>query len=157
MADNISEADARLALKTIEDREREVIEQIGIPAWYWCGLAAGWVALGVASDFGNAWVTGGATLGFGAVHAAAAQRVLSGRRRTSSLTIRADVVDRHLPAVLLACIVALGVITVVLGFLADADGARHASTFASVAPAVAILCGGPGLVAHLARRAARSA
>ncbi len=155
MTDGISEAEARLALKVIADREQEVIAQIGIPAWYWCGLAAGWVALGVASDLGNTWVISGATLVFGAVHAAVAQRVLSGRRRSPSLTIRADVVDRHLPLVLFACIVALGVITVALGFLADADGARHASTMASIAPAVAIVCGGPGLVAFLARRSAR--
>lgn len=157
MNQEISQSDARLALHAVEQSRRHIIAEIDLPRWYWWGLAAGWVLLGVASDEGSAWVVGGATLVFGAVHAAVAQRLFSGRRKSSRLTVRAGVVDHRLPLVLFGCLVALGAITVGLGFAADADGARHASTFASLVPAVAIVCGGPSLMAAVRRRAERTA
>lgn len=155
MSDNISAAEARLALHTVEDQRRQIIAEIGIPTWYWAGLATGWVALGLASDLGNAWLIGSATLLFGAVHAAVGQRVLSGRRRSSRVTVRPGVVIDHLSTLLLGCLVVLGAVTTGLGFLADADGAEHAATMASIVPAVAILCGGPGLMALVRERALR--
>jgi hypothetical protein len=53
--------------------------------------------LGVITDLGHPWLTLGATVVFGAVHATVAQHVLSGRHRSSQLSVRADVVSRHSP------------------------------------------------------------
>src|SRR4051812_23103552 len=116
MAEDISEADARLALRSIDDQRQQVIAEIDLPQWYLGGLATAWVLLGVASDTGNAWVGGGATLLFGAAHATVAQRVFSGRHKSSQLSVRAGVVGRHLPAVLFAWLIGLGAATVAIGF-----------------------------------------
>lgn len=156
MNEEISESDARLALHAVEQRRRQIIAEIDLPAWYWWGLAAGWIMLGLANDLGNAWVIGGATLLFGAVHAAAAGRLFSGRHKSSQLTVRAGVVDHRLPVLLFGCLFALVCATIALGFAADADGAEHAATFASIVPAVAIVCGGPSLMAAVRRRAERA-
>jgi hypothetical protein len=156
MNEDISEADARLALRSIDDQRQRVIAEIDLPRWYLWGLAGGWVLLGVASDSGNAWLTSGATLLFGAVHAAAAQHVFSGRHKSSQLSVRAGVVGRHVPAVLFAWLIGLTAATVAIGFAVNADGAEHASTIAAGFAAVAILCGGPTLMASLRNRIARS-
>jgi hypothetical protein len=54
-----------------------VIDQIGMPRWYWWGLAACWIVLGVLTDVANAWVVAVATITFGAVHSAVSQRLLA--------------------------------------------------------------------------------
>jgi hypothetical protein len=156
MTENISEADARLALRSIDDQRRQVIAQIDLPRWYWLGLAGGWVLLGIASDTGNAWVTSGATLLFGAVHAAAAQHVFSGRHKSGLLSVHAGIVGRRLPRVLFAWLIGLTIVTIGIAFAVNADGAEHASTIAACFAAVAILCGGPTLMASLRARIARS-
>jgi hypothetical protein len=156
MTEDISEADARLALRSIDDQRRQVIAEIDLPRWYLWGLAGGWVLLGIASDSGNAWLTSGATLVFGAVHAAAAQHVFSGRHKSSRLSVRAGVVGRHLPAVLFGWLVGLTVMTVGIAFAVNADGADHASTIGAAFAAVAILCGGPTLMTSLRNRIARA-
>ena len=155
MAQDISEAEARLALRAIEEQQRRVIAEVGLPRWYWWGVAAAWVAIGVISDLDHPWVSLAATFLFGATHSFVAQRIFSGRRASRQLSVRAGIVDRHLPAVLFSCLIALGAATVGLGFLANADGADHAGTFASVIVAVAILGFGPQLVAAARRRAER--
>ncbi len=152
MAHDTSYADAQLALHTIDERRREVADEVGVPRWYWWGVALGWVAVGAVADTGNPWATGASTLVFGAAHAAAASHALSGQQASSQLRVRRDLVGGHLRSAVLAVIVALGALTVALGFLADADGARHPATMASVVPAVIVLCGGPGLVRRLVRR-----
>lgn len=157
MAKDISEADARLALRSIDDQRQQIIAEIDMPRWYWWGLAVAWVLVGIAADFGNAWVAGGATLLFGAVHSAVAQHVFSGRHKSSQLSVRRGLVGRHLPLVMFGWIIALGAATVAIGFAVSADGAEHASTIAACFAAVAILCGGPTLMAYLRSRIARSA
>jgi hypothetical protein len=156
MPHDISDADARLALSSIEHRRQQVIAEIDMPRWYWWGVALGWVALGVITDFGHPLATAAATLAFGAVHAAVSHRVLSGRHRTPSLSVRADLVSRHIPALVLGFLVALAAVTVALAVLADADGARHPVTIASVVVAVAVVCGGPNLMAAVRRRTERA-
>ena len=156
MSKDISKDEARLALRTIEDQRRQVIAEVGLPRWYWWGVAAAWVAIGVISDLDLPWVALGATFLFGATHSVIAQRIFSGRRGSRQLSVRAGIVDRHLAAVLFGCLIALGAVTVGLGFLADADGADHASTIASVIVAVAILGFGPQLNAAARRRAERN-
>lgn len=152
---NISGIDAQLALSTIEQRQRQVTDEIDVPRWYWLGLAACWVVLGVIADVGHPVVAAVAPFVFGTVHSAVAQRALSGRHGSRRLSIRADVVGRHVPALLFGCLVVLGVVTVGVGFWAHADGARHPATMASVLVAVAIVCGGPSLMAVIRRRAQR--
>lgn len=115
----------------------------------------GWVALGIVTDLGHAWATAAATLLFGAVHSAVAQRVLSGRHRTGQLSVHADMVSRHTPVLVLGYLVGLALVTLVIGFLAAADGAGHPVTIASVV--VAVLCGGPNLMAAVRRRSQRNA
>ena len=156
MSNDISDADARLALNSIEQRRLQVIAEIDMPWWYWWGVALGWVALGVVTDLGNPWVIATATLLFGAVHSAVAQHVLSGRHRSRRLSVRQDLVSRHTPALLFCCLIGLTLVTIVIGFLVDADGARHPSTIATAFAAVAVLCGGPTLMAAVRRRAARN-
>jgi hypothetical protein len=157
MVNDISDADARLALSSIEQRRRQIIAEIDMPRWYWWGVALGWVALGVVTDLRHPWLTAAATLVFGAVHSAVAQRVLSGRHRSPQLSVRADVAGPHIRTLVLGYLVGLAAVTVGLGWLADADGARHPVTMASIVVAVAVVCGGPNLMAAVRRRSERTA
>ena len=157
MSDDVTYEEARSTLRSIEDRRRQVIAEIDMPRWYWWGLAAGWIVLGAIADVGSAWLCAGATLLFGAVHSAVAQHVLSGRHRSQQLSVRAEVVSRHVPALVIGFLLTMTAVTVALALLADADGARHPVTMASVVVAVAVLLGGPSLMAAVRRRAERSA
>jgi hypothetical protein len=155
MSKDISEDEARLALGGIKEQQRRIIAEVGLPRWYWWGVAGAWVAIGVISDLDHPWVSLAVTFLFGAIHSFVAQRIFSGRRGSRQLSVRAGIVDRHLPAVLFGCLIALGAVTVGLGFLANADGADHAGTFAGVIVAVTILGFGPQLIAAVRRRAER--
>ena len=74
-----SEVDARLALRDAEHAQQRVIEQIGMPWWYWWGLAGCWIGLGVLSDLQPAWwLVVGATLVVGAGHSVVFQRLSRG-------------------------------------------------------------------------------
>jgi len=146
--------DAALALQAIALRQQQVIDEVDMPAWYWGGLGAAWVGLGVVIDLDHPWLTTAATVLFGAAHASGFSRANAGRRRTGRLSVRADVVGRHVTALVLAFIVVLGAATVALSLLASADGARHPATFAGVAVGIAVACGGPTLMAALRRRRA---
>jgi len=151
MQHEISESDARMALGSIEQRRRQVIDEIDMPRWYWWGLALGWVGLGVITDLKIAYLTAIVTPLFGAVHASVAGRLLSGRHGSSQLSVRADVVWRHIPAVMIAFLLGLAGVTIALAVAANADGAHHPVTWASIVVAVAILCGGPRLMAAVRR------
>ena len=155
MGQEISDTEARLAMGTIEHRRSQVIAEIDLPRWYWWGVGLGWIALGVITDLGHPWLTLVATFLFGAVHSAIAQRVLSGRHGSSQLSVRADVVNRRIPFIVIGFLLTMGVVTVGLALLAEADGAGHPVTIASVVVAVAVICGGPNLMAAVRRRAQR--
>jgi hypothetical protein len=144
-----TDAEARLALHDVEQARQRVIDQIGMPWWYWWGLAASWIGLGVASDIAGPWVTLAATLTFGAVHSYVASRLLAGRQRTSDVKVRADVAGRRTPVLIFCFLVGLGAVTVAAALLAYADDAGHPATMASVLVAVAILLGGPRLMAAI--------
>jgi hypothetical protein len=156
MASNASDAQARAALESIERARRQVIDEIDMPRWYWWGLALGWVGLGIVTDLRNPWITGGATLVFGAVHSSVSQRVLSGRRRTAQLSVRAEVAGRRAPVLVFGGLVGLALVTIAGAVAASADGARHPVTIASVVVAVLILLGGPRVMATVRRLASRS-
>lgn len=132
-----------------------MIDQIGMPWWYWWGLAACWIGLGVAADLAPAWATLAATLTFGAVHSAVSSRLLAGRRRTSEVKVRSDVAGRRAPLLLFAFLIGLGAVTVAAAFLVSADGAEHPGTLASVFVALAVLLGGPRLMAAIRANASR--
>jgi hypothetical protein len=155
MPNDISESDARLALRSVAQRRRQVLAQIDVPRWYWWGLAAGWIVLGYVTDLGHPWVTAAATLAFGAVHSSVAQRVLSGRHRSRLLSVRADLVPPWVPALIIGCLIGLGGVTIALALLAKADGADHPVTMAGVVVAVALVCGGPRLMAWVRNRSDR--
>jgi hypothetical protein len=155
MANDITDAEARLALRSIEERRRQVIAEIDMPRWYWWGLALGWIGLGFVTDLDHPWVTAAATLAFGAVHAGVASHVLSGRHRSSQLSVRADVAGPSVAAVVIGFLLGLAAVTVALAVLAEADGAGHPVTAASIVVAVAVLFGGPTLMAAVRRRAER--
>jgi hypothetical protein len=76
MMDSLSDAEARLALHEVERRRQRVIDQIGMPRWYWWGLAGCWIGLGLLTDVANAWVVAVAGITFGAAHSAVSQRLL---------------------------------------------------------------------------------
>ncbi len=145
----ITHQEAEGALAEVARRRRSVIDEVGLPGWYWWGLALGWIAVGVAADSGVVWLAAGATLIFGAVHANVAPRVASGRHRTGDLSVKAELAGRRTALIVVLAVAALGVITVAAGFALNADGARDPSIIASIFVAVVILLGGPRLLAAL--------
>jgi hypothetical protein len=157
MSNSLTDAEARLALHEVERGRQRMIDQIGMPRWYWWGLAACWIGLGVLNDVANAWVIAVATVTFGAVHSAVSQRLLGGRRRTSGVKVRADVAGRRAPMIVFGFLIALAGVTVAAAFAAYADGAEHPGTIASLLVAVMILLGGPRVMAAIRGRARGSA
>jgi hypothetical protein len=153
MNDRISESEARLALDVIERRRLQVAAEINVPAWYWAALAAGWVGLGALNTWGPVWATTVATLAFGAVHAAVAPRVISGRRGSSQLSVRQDLVSRRVPALVIGFLVVMVVLTIAIALVFDADGADHPALLAGGVVAALVLAGGPGLMSWVRRRA----
>ena len=155
MSDEISEAEARLALSSIQQRRQQVIAEIDVPSWYWVSLAAGWIVLGVLAQYGPAWATIAGTVLFGAVHAAVSPRILSGRHASQHVSVHSNLVDRRLPALVIGFLILMTAVTVALALIANADGARHATLFASVIVAALVLLGGPRLVDTVRRRSER--
>lgn len=155
MNDEVTEAEARLALNPIEQRRQQVIAEIDLPSWYWISLAAGWIVLGVLAQYGPAWATFAGTLVFGAVHAAVSPRILSGRHASPYLSVHSDLVNRRVPALVIGFLILMTAVTVALALIANADGARHAAVFASVVVALLVLLGGPRLMDTVRRHAER--
>jgi hypothetical protein len=155
-----SEAEARLALHGVEVAQRRVIGRIGMPWWYWWGLALCWVGLGVLSDLDAAWwIVSVATVAVGSVHASVSQRLLGGRQQGKDVRVRAAVAGRRASALVVAFLLGLVAATVALALALDADGAGHPATWASGIVAIVIVLGGPRLMLAIrddaARRAAR--
>jgi hypothetical protein len=151
-----SEAEARVALHDVERARQGVIDQIGMPWWYWWGLAGCWVGLGVLVDLeASWWVVMAATLAVGAVHSTVFQRLLAGRQRSGDVKVRADVAGRHMEVPVIGFLVALVAVTIVLAFALAADGAGHPATWSSVFVAVLILLGGPRVMAWIRADATR--
>jgi len=144
---------ARAALDAVERGRRAMIDRIGVPGWYWGAVAGGWVALGLISDLGAPWLSVAATLVFGAAHASVAPRVVDGRHGRGARVGR-GVPRLPVTQIVLGGLVGLVVVTVALALAAQADGARHPATAASLVVAVVILLGGPLLMAVVRRHAA---
>jgi hypothetical protein len=112
--------------------------------------------MGVVTDFGPAWLVFSAAPVFGTVHAAVAHNVLSGRRRSRQLSVRAELAGQHVPALVIGLLIGLVGITVAAGLLLDADGANHPATIAGIIAALGVACGGPELMAAVRLRAERN-
>ena len=153
-----SEAEAQVALHGAAQARQRVIDQIGMPWWYWWGLAACWIGLGILSDLeASWWVITAATLAVGAVHSTVFQRLVGGRRRTGEVKVRADVAGRRAEVLVIAFLLGLVAVTVVAALLLSADGAGHPATWASVIVAIVILLGGPRVMAWIRADATRRA
>ena len=150
----ITPEQARAALRTVDRERLRVIEQVDLPAWYWWGLALGWVALGVITDLKHSWLTAAATLVFGAVHSTVAPHVVDGRHGNEHLRVGRDVVGQQVSRLVLAGLVGLAGVTIAASVAAGADGARHPVTMASVLVAVILMLGGPRLLVYARRRLA---
>jgi hypothetical protein len=149
MDHTLTHQEAEVALAEVERGRARVVEEIGLPRWYWWGLALGWIVVGVVADLGVAWATAAATLIFGAVHAAVAPRVASGRHRTQMLSVSRRLAPARTARFVVLTVAALGVFTVAAGFALAADGARDPATIASIFVAILILLGGPQLLAAI--------
>jgi hypothetical protein len=154
MHGEITPGEAQAALAAADRGRRAVIAEIAVPGWYWWGLAVGWIALGVISDFGNPWVSTVATVAFGAIHATVAPRVVDGRHGSDRLSVRRDVAGRHIGRYVIAGVVAMALVTIAAALAAHADGAGHPATAASIFVAAIIVLGGPRLVDVLRRQVA---
>jgi hypothetical protein len=155
MGTPISESEARLALGSVERRQQQVLAEIDIPAWYWFSLAGGWVVLGVLADYGPVWATAVGTLLFGAGHSIIAPQFISGRRGSTQLSIRSDLVSRRIPQMVIGFLIVMAAATVGIALLFNADGARHPAALAGGVVGLLVLAGGPTLVAWQRRRAER--
>ena len=153
MSEKVTETEARLALSSIERRHQQVVAEINVPAWYWLGLAAAWVGLGVLADYGPSWATAAGTLLFGAAHASIAPRVLSGRRGSPRLSVRGDLVSRRIPLLVIGFLMVMTIATIGAALIFNADGARHPATLAGAVIAAIVACGGPTLMAWTRGRA----
>jgi hypothetical protein len=150
---DITETEARLALGSIARRRQQVIAEIDLPSWYWISVAAGWVLLGVLAAYGPAWASIAGTVAFGAAHSAFAPKILSGRHASPLLSVRREMVSRHVASLVVGFLIAMTIVTVAFALIAHSDGARHPAVQASVVVAALVLVGGPSLMASVRRRA----
>jgi hypothetical protein len=151
-----TQAEAHVALHDVERAREQVIGEIGMPWWYWWGLAACWVALGVLSDLGVAWwITTVATVAVGATHSYVFQRLLAGRNRSGEVQVRRAVAGRRAETRVIGFLLVLVALTVVSALLLDWDGAGHPGTWAGVFVGTVLLLGGPRVMAWIRRDAAR--
>ena len=151
-----TQAEAHVALHDVARAREQVIGEIGMPWWYWWGLAGCWVALGVLSDLGvAAWVAAVATVAVGAVHSYVFQRLVGGRNRSGDVQVRRDVAGRRAEVRVIVFLLALVALTVVSALLLSWDGAAHPGTWAGAFTATVLLLGGPRVMARIRRDALR--
>ena len=151
----IRESEASFALRSIEQQREQVAAEIGMPSWYWGFLAVGWVGLGLLADLAPSWASTMGTIAFGALHASISPMVLTGRRGSSQVSLRSDVVSR-VPLFIIGFLVAMSAVTVGFALGLHADGTRHPAIWASVAVAVMVLLGGPTFMAAFRRHFSHS-
>jgi hypothetical protein len=153
-----TEAEARLALESVRKGRQQVVDEIGMPWWYWWGLAAAWIVLGLLANFDAPWwVVTIATIAVGAGHATVSQRVLAGRQRTGDLRVRGDVAGERGMALVIAFLLTLVGVTIAVAVGLSADGAGHPSIWASCFAAVLVVLGGPRVMTAIRADATRQA
>lgn len=153
-----TEAEARLALESVHKGRQQVVEEIGMPWWYWWGLAGAWIVLGLLANFHAPWwVVTIATVAVGAAHATVSQRVLAGRQRTGDVRVRGDVAPERGMLLVIGFLVVLVGVTIAVALGLSADGAGHPSIWASCFTAVLVVLGGPRLMTAIRDDARRRA
>ena len=153
-----TEAEARLALESVRQGRQQVVDEIGMPWWYWWGLAAAWIVLGLLANFDAPWwVVTIATVAVGAGHATVSQRVLAGRQRTGDVRVRGDVAGERGMLFVIAFLLALVGVTIAVAVGLSADGAGHPSIWASCFAAVLVVLGGPRMMTAIRNDARRRA
>lgn len=153
-----TEAEARLALESVRKGRQQVVDEIGMPWWYWWGLAAAWIVLGLLANFDAPWwVVTIATIAVGAGHATVSQRVLAGRQRTGDVRVRGDVAGERGMALVIAFLLTLVGVTIAVAVGLSADGAGHPSIWASCFAAVLVVLGGPRVMTAIRADATRQA
>ena len=152
--------EAQRSLEEIEHRRQGVVDQIGVPGWYWLGLAGAWICLGAAADLGPAWLTFAATLAFCVGNSFSSHRYLGGRHRSAQVSVRDDVAGRRTASIVGATLFGLVGLTALAAVVVSADGASHPVLVASVIAAVILVVGGPRVMAavrvHASARAMHS-
>lgn len=91
------------------------------------------------------------TVAFGAAHSMMYRSLAAGRHRTDQLSVHSETVGWYSRVAVLACLLGLAAATIAGALLAQNDGARHPVTIASVPVGVAIVLGGPALMAAVRR------
>ena len=155
MTHHVNHDEAVDALAVVRRSRDTVLAEIDVPVWYWWAVAAGWIGIGFAAQFGNAWVLSGATLAFGALHSSIANWVVGGRQRTSQLRIRSEVAGHFTPIIVLATLCVFVVVTIGGALIAHAAGLDQPVLVASLAVAMLIVIVGP-LVMRGVRRHAKN-
>jgi hypothetical protein len=153
MTHHVNHDEAVNALEVVRRSREAVLAEINVPVWYWWAVGVGWIGIGFAGQFGNAWVMSGATLAFGAAHSSIANWVVGGRQRTSQLRLRRDVAGHFTPILVLGSLCAFVLLTIVGGLVAHAEGTAHPVLVSSVAVAVLIVIAGPLLMRGVRHRA----
>jgi hypothetical protein len=147
------EADQALAL--IEQQRTNIIGEVDAPRWYWWCLAIAWIGLGTIVDLKRPVLTASSVVAFLVASTFVSRSVSPGRRRSRRISVRLDVIGRQGAITVIAALVAMIAATIGGALLAEADGARHPVTTASVPVAVAIVLGGRAMLALVRARARR--
>ncbi|MFE9390113.1 hypothetical protein [Streptomyces sp. NPDC006784] len=149
--ENTTAEQADEAMAVVDRAQRQVAAEVGLPRIYWWGMAAGWLALGLIDQFGPAWLTVVATVGFGMGHSAFAARLLSGRRRTGRLQVSAAVAGRRVPFVVVGMLLGLVGVTILASMALKADGTGHPAVWSAALTALVTGFGGPEILRTLLR------
>ncbi|MGO9876388.1 MAG: hypothetical protein ACLPVY_21650 [Acidimicrobiia bacterium] len=141
--------DAVDALAEIRQRQRQVINAVRIPLWYWCLVAGSMIGLSAAVDSHRAVAVGlGVTL-FVLVVAGASAWLVFGWYRGAR--VHRDLLGSAAAVSIVAFVWLLVGGTLALAFGLRAAHVTHPATIASGGAALAILAGGPALNRRLRR------
>jgi len=147
MSDEVSPAEAAQALADIQLRQRQVIDLVSIPAWYWWAVGALMVVLGVGVD-SHSPVAIGLTVPVFVVGILAATGWVFGRAFRHA-QLRNGLLDGRAVVSILGFVALIDLATIGLAFGLRAAGVGHPATLACVAGGLVMGAGGPVLMRRL--------
>src|SRR5215471_3162495 len=147
MSDEVSPAEAAQALADIQLRQRQVIDLVSIPAWYWWAVGALMVVLGVGVD-SHSPVVLGLTIPVFVIGMLAATGWVVGRAFRHA-QLRNGLLDGRAVGAILGFVALIVVGTLGLAFGLRAAGVGHPATLACVAGGLVMGAGGPVLMRRL--------
>ena len=140
--------EAASALAGIRQQQKQVIDAVLVPAWYWWAVAAGMVVIGAATDTRRAVVLGVAIPVAAVIIAALTFGMIFGTIRRAQVRSAELLGDRG--ALLIVGFVWLVVgLTLGIGFGLRAAGSPVPATIATVLGGAALAAGGPVLMRRL--------